>query len=66
MEYYTGDVNMGCSINIIRKNSAVHEVKYVPDKEMGEIYGEVEALERARRAIVQHIAEQELEKEMEE
>ena len=56
---------MTCSIQINRPKNPVHEVLYVPDDEMGLIYGEVEALERARRAIVQHIAEQELLEEVE-
>ena len=50
---------MGCSINIVRKVNPTCEVKYVD-------ISESEELRRARRAIIQHIAEQELLREMEE
>ena len=59
MEYYSRGVNMGCSINIIRRVNPTCEVKYVDVTES-------EELKRARRAIIQHIAEQELLKELEE
>jgi len=50
---------MGCSINIIRKVNPTCECKWVD-------ISEDEDLKRARRAIAQHIAEQELLKEVEE
>ena len=52
MECYPGGINMGCSINIIRRPKPVHEVKYVPVE--------------IKRAMIQRDAEKELLKELEE